>query len=263
MAIQLNERDQLIFKLIDEHHVLLEKHISWFIAESDKPVLIRDRLRKLFYLDYLQCHRHGSKLPWWTTPTKPLVYMLTGISRQSDENEELDLFDSAVQRHFLEVANIRMLCLMAKKDGDLKDFEWLTYRAPNGQYSNLDALISIKTESNEQVLGLINHPEADHQFLLRLKNCLSQTPARGILVVSRDEAHQKQLQELLCTHGDNAWFQRVLFVTHHELYRNGITKACLEKSEKQQVNLFGLPLAASVALAPWVATFSSTSALSA
>src|ERR1700682_2755753 len=82
MAIQLNERDHLIFKLISEHQVLLEKHIAWFISCDDKPVLIRDRLRKLFYLDYLLCERHGGKLPWWTTPTTPLVYMLSPMSRQ-------------------------------------------------------------------------------------------------------------------------------------------------------------------------------------
>ena len=56
--------------------MLLEKHIAWFISCDEKPVLIRDRLRKLFYLDYLLCERHGGKLPWWTTPTKPLVHAL-------------------------------------------------------------------------------------------------------------------------------------------------------------------------------------------
>src|SRR6185437_6150778 len=80
MAIQLNERDYQIFKLLDEHQVLLEKHILWFVAADDKPVLIRDRLRKLFYLDYLICQRHDNKLPWWTTPTKPLVYMLAPLA---------------------------------------------------------------------------------------------------------------------------------------------------------------------------------------
>src|SRR5215475_12156302 len=103
MAIQLNERDHLIFKMIDEHQVLLEKHISWFISGDDKPVLIRDRLRKLFYLDYLLCQRHSTKLPWWTTPTKPLVYMLSPMSKQQSESasDELDLFDANVQRHLL------------------------------------------------------------------------------------------------------------------------------------------------------------------
>src|SRR5580693_4875093 len=121
MAIQLNDRDHLIFKLIEEHQVLLEKHISWFIAPDDKPVLIRDRLRKLFYLDYLLCQRHSTKLPWWTTPTKPLVYMLSPMSKNisGTEEENLDLLDSSVQRHLLEVANIKMLALMAQQAGEI------------------------------------------------------------------------------------------------------------------------------------------------
>src|SRR5271154_3585840 len=128
MAIQLNDRDELIFNLIEEHHVLLEKHIAWFISGEDKPVLIRDRLRKLFYLDYLLCHRHGTKLPWWTTPTKPLVYMLSPMTRSivGCSASEIDLFDSDVQRHLLEIANLRMLHLMGVKDGQIKDFEWTT-----------------------------------------------------------------------------------------------------------------------------------------
>ena len=88
MAIQLNERDYLIFKLLAEHNVLLEKHIAWFISQEDKPVLIRDRLRKLFYLDYLLCQRYDNKLPWWTTPTKPLVYMLTPLARTMSGNDK-------------------------------------------------------------------------------------------------------------------------------------------------------------------------------
>ena len=124
MAIQLNERDHLIFQLINEHQVLLEKHISWFISGDDKPVLIRDRLRKLFYLDYLLCHRHGTKLPWWTTPTKPLVYMLSPMSRSVSglPEQEHDLFDANVQRHLLEVANLRMLYLVAVNEGHIRDF---------------------------------------------------------------------------------------------------------------------------------------------
>src|SRR5271163_667112 len=101
MAIQLNDRDYLIFKLLAEHNVLLEKHISWFIAGEEKPVLIRDRLRKLFYLDYLLCHKPETTLPWWTTPTKPLVYMLSPISRDisGQSSEPYDLLDEEKQRH--------------------------------------------------------------------------------------------------------------------------------------------------------------------
>src|SRR5271155_3413159 len=128
MAIQLSERDMMIFKFIEEHHVLLEKHIAWFISCDEKPVLIRDRLRKLFYLDYLLCHRHATKLPWWTTPTKPLVYMLSPIARSVsglDENN-LDLMDALVQRHFLEVANLRMLYMVEEKNSRIKELKWTT-----------------------------------------------------------------------------------------------------------------------------------------
>jgi len=78
MAIQLNDRDHLIFNLIDEHQVLLEKHISWFISGEDKPVLIRDRLRKLFYLDYYcatvtapNCHGGRHQPNHWFTCSLP------------------------------------------------------------------------------------------------------------------------------------------------------------------------------------------------
>src|SRR5271156_2633210 len=110
MAIQLSERDYLIFKLLAEHNVLLEKHIAWFIAAEDKPVLIRDRLRKLFYLDYLLCQRYDEKLPWWTTPTKPLVYKLAPLAKAMSglKNLEGELIDNQQEQKFLEVANIRM-----------------------------------------------------------------------------------------------------------------------------------------------------------
>ncbi len=71
-----------------------------FVAPENKPVLIRDRLRKLFYLDYLICQRHDNKLPWWTTPTKPLVYMLAPLARTvsgASENEN-DVYNNDWQR---------------------------------------------------------------------------------------------------------------------------------------------------------------------
>src|SRR5437868_12180989 len=143
MAIQLNERDELIFNLIEEHQVLLEKHIAWFISTEPKPVLIRDRLRKLFYLDYLLCQRHRDTLPWWTTPTKPLVYTLSpmtrGLVRLGDM--ELDVNDLNIQRHLLEVANLRMLFHVAKTDNAIEDFDWTTC-SRIGQTGNIDSKVT-------------------------------------------------------------------------------------------------------------------------
>jgi hypothetical protein len=232
MAIQLNDRDHLIFKLIDEHQVLLEKHISWFISGEDKPVLIRDRLRKLFYLDYLLCHRHGTKLPWWTTPTKPLVYMLAPMTRGllGKGQSEIDLFDSDIQRNLLEIANLRMLHLIGVKDNQISDFEWTT--APADGSSGLDAKVRFRAHGLENRLGIVNHPAADVTALKKLEASMQNEGVQSILIVSRDEAHQKAVQTVVCS--SPMLSKRVFFATHHELYKIGVVntkwQACDQKT---------------------------------
>ncbi|HEY9773682.1 MAG TPA: hypothetical protein V6C81_07715 [Planktothrix sp.] len=237
MAIQLNDRDHLIFKLIDEHQVLLEKHISWFISGEDKPVLIRDRLRKLFYLDYLLCHRHGTKLPWWTTPTKPLVYMLSPMTRSivGCGTSPLDLFDSEVQRHLLEVANLRMLHLMGVKDNQIADFEWTTLRADSESKKIIDAKVRFNCGGTEHRLGIINHPTADANLVKELESALTEG-VHHVLIVSRDEAHQRVLQSQ-CV-GSQLLAKRCLFATHHELYKSGIVMTKWQSCDTKCANLF-------------------------
>jgi hypothetical protein len=223
MAIQLNDRDHLIFKLIDEHQVLLEKHISWFISGDDKPVLIRDRLRKLFYLDYLLCHRHATKLPWWTTPTKPLVYMLSSMTRSVSglAEEEIDLFDSNIQRHLLEVANIRMLFLVGVRDTQIREFEWTTCKLKVGEVKGLDAKAVFRCGDTPHRVGIMNHPGISETLIPSIESSLQDTGVEKILIVSRDDAHQVQLQKALA--GASSMVRnRCLFATHHELYRTGI-----------------------------------------
>lgn len=236
MAIQLNDRDHLIFKLIDEHQVLLEKHISWFISGEDKPVLIRDRLRKLFYLDYLLCHRHGTKLPWWTTPTKPLVYMLSGMTRNISglQQTELDLFDSDIQRHLLEIANLRMLHLMGVKDGHITDFEWTTCRAGLG--STLDAKVKSTVNNIDNKFGIINHPAADQSLIKKLETSLQCDGIGSVLIVSRDDIHQKTLQALLSS--SPTLSKRCFFATHHELYKVGIVGTKWQGCDGRNGSLF-------------------------
>ncbi len=243
MAIQLNDRDQLIFKMIDEHQVLLEKHISWFISGDDKPVLIRDRLRKLFYLDYLLCQRHSTKLPWWTTPTKPLVYMLSPMSKQQAESvhEELDLFDANVQRHLLEVANVRMLCLMSQKEAEITDFEWST-RKPTLTNGSLDAVVTFNAQEKSHKVGIINHPSDKNKLVSHIELAFKEEAVDLVLVISRDDIHQKQLQDFVTTAKSSFDAKKVLFITHHELYKSGITKACWLNAECEESGFFANPL---------------------
>jgi hypothetical protein len=254
MAIQLNERDHLIFRLISEHQVLLEKHIAWFISGEDKPVLIRDRLRKLFYLDYLLCQRHNSKLPWWTTPTKPLVYMLSPISRTISDSaaESLDLFDSEVQRHFLEVANIRMVCLVAKKDGDVEDLSWTTCKSKSdAAVSGPDAIVTLTTKRGVRKIGIFNHPDSGKIDSANLLACFAQEGVDVIGIVSRDEGHQEILRKQISQYADGFDFRKVLLVTHHNLYKLGITKACWGSAQSETIDLIDGSVASSNATMPW------------
>jgi len=239
MAIQLNERDHQIFKLIAEHQVLLEKHISWFISGDEKPVLIRDRLRKLFYLDYLLCQRHTTKLSWWTTPTKPLVYMLSPMSQKLSGSviEEGDLSDCELQRHLLEVANVRMLCLAAQKAGEITGFNWTTCNSSGSSPKTLDAIIKFVARSQERTLGLLNHAEYDKDLAQRLELAFSELSVDTIVIVFRDENHQELIRRQLCQETDGQILGKVLSVSHYALYKSGIVNANWNDLSSNSVNL--------------------------
>lgn len=241
MAIQLNDRDLLIFQLIDEHRVLLEKHISWFISGEDKPVLIRDRLRKLFYLDYLLCHRHGTKLPWWTTPTKPLVYMLSGISRSAANvgEEDLDLYDSEIQRHFLEVANLRMLGLIDQKDEKLTKFSWTTVKTLTPGKA-VDAFVTFTQNARTHKIAIVNHPAATTELTASVDEAIK-SGAEHVLLVSRDDAHQAALQKVIASSG-SINIKRCLFATHHEIYREGLVSTQWTTCDATKSSVFAKPV---------------------
>jgi len=224
MAIQLSDRDSTIFRFIEEHQVLLEKHIAWFISCDEKPVLIRDRLRKLFYLDYLLCERHGGKLPWWTTPTKPLVYMLSPMTRQLVRAGEshFDLSDCEVQRHLLEVANLRMLFLMDQKESLISDCNWTTTKKTKIDDASTDACVTFKRNGVTQKVGIINHPTIAADAIASIASDAIGSGCDAIWVISRDEAHQRILQKSLVS---SAVAGKIAFTTHQEIYKSGVVKA--------------------------------------
>jgi len=235
MAIQLNERDELIFSLIEEHKVLLEKHIAWFISGEQKPVLIRDRLRKLFYLDYLLCQRHPNTLPWWTTPTKPLVYTLSPMARDivGSAEGDLDLNDSEIQRHLLEVANVRMLLLFAQRDGQISSLNWTTC-APEA--SHVDAKVSFVRNGMTHHVGILNQPGADEKLAVRLHSSLMESDVDMLWLISRDEDHQQSLQRILVS--SDSISRSCAFATHQDLYKSGVVESRWENSDRRQLAMF-------------------------
>ncbi len=239
MAIQLNDRDHLIFNLINEHQVLLEKHISWFIADENKPVLIRDRLRKLFYLDYLLCHRHGTKLPWWTTPTKPLVYLLSDVAKSATgiEHDEVDRFDAEWQRHHLEVANLRMLYLISQKNEKISDFKWTTCSEKEKADHGIDAKVSFTCNGIAYDIGIANNPEK----LNNLESAIKGAGVEMILLVARDDETKEELQKEIAAKTDSSLAKYCFFSTHQKLYKKGMVASKWENSEKRELNLFPRP----------------------
>lgn len=244
MAIQLNDRDYLIFKLLDEHQVLLEKHIAWFITNEDKPVLIRDRLRKLFYLDYLLCQRHDTKLPWWTTPTKPLVYMLAPLARtiSGAKANENNIFDCDWQQRHLEIANIRMIFLIAQKEELVRNFQWITcHPAMDSNKQVFDAFISCAWTSVNHRIGLISHPEISTELAAQLEQELVSGNVTDIMIISRDQSHQENLQKLLSGFQAKTSKNNIVFATHQDLYKSGLNKTCWLNLNREQINFSGLP----------------------
>lgn len=232
MAIQLSDRDTMIFKFIEEHQVLLEKHIAWFISCDDKPVLIRDRLRKLFYLDYLLCERHGGKLPWWTTPTKPLVYMLSPMTRQLMRagESQFDLSDCETQRHLLEVANLRMLFLVDQKEGLISDVEWTTSKKTKIDDQMVDATVSIKRNGITQKIAIINHPTVSDDQIAAMAESATTNGCAAVWVISRDDVHQRQLQKALVS---KSVASKIAFTTHQDIYKSGVVKAKWQSASEQ------------------------------
>lgn len=231
MSIQLSERDMMIFKFIEEHQVLLEKHIAWFISCDEKPVLIRDRLRKLFYLDYLLCQRHAGKLPWWTTPTKPLVYMLSPMARGmvSGMECEMDLSETDIQRHLLEVANLRMIFLTDQKSGLISDFSWKTI--PSDGFATIPATVSFKRNNTTHRAAIINNfGLCAEKVQAAAEKVLGDGAVDMVWIVSSDEAQQEKLQQALC---NSSIANRLAFTTHQEVYKAGIVKSKWQSVNRQ------------------------------
>ena len=236
MAIQLNERDYQIFKLLDEHNVLLEKHISWFVAPEDKPVLIRDRLRKLFYLDYLICQRHENRLPWWSTPTKPLVYMLAPLARTisgADQKDD-DFNNNDWQRNHLEIANIRMIFLIAQKEGYIEKFNWQTCLNVKQERLVYSAKVSFMSQTCSEVMGLICHPQLSEDLLNLLAKELDNQEIK--IIISRDLHHQENVQKLLINLNNHKNINNILLTTHSDLYKSGLSKVRWHNILGQQVS---------------------------
>ncbi len=229
MAVQLTDRDYSIFRVIEEHGVLLEKHIASFLSSGPKPSFVRDRLRKLQYSEYVICGTHDGMLSWWKSPTKPLVYALSPMARDliaaREAEEDLRHFD--IQRHLLEVANLRMLFHIEEQEGRISDLKWTTCRPKSGVPSGLDAKVSFTCNGKRYKIGIVNHASGQlDSTVKRLESAVAEGDVELVCVISPDQQRQQALQKMIAARiEDNSILHDcVALAPHKQLYKLGVVK---------------------------------------
>ena len=175
--------------------------------------------------------------------------MLSGISRSVAEvaEESLDLYDSEVQRHFLEVANLRMLGLIDQKDERLTNFKWTTVKT-TGEKKAVDANVSFSLNGKTHKVAIVNHAAATTDLNILIDDAIT-SGAEHVLLVSRDDAHQEILQKIVAQSG-SVNVKRCLFATHHEIYREGLVVTHWMTADQKQASVFATP-ASEAAAANW------------
>jgi len=107
------------------------------------------------------------------------------------------LFDSDIQRHLLEVANIRMLFMVGVRDAQVREFQWTTCKLKKDEVKRLDAKATFRCGDSPHRVGIMNHPTISESLIPSIESALQDTGVEKILIVSRDDAHQVQLQKFL------------------------------------------------------------------
>jgi hypothetical protein len=246
MPVQLTDRDYEIFKVIEEHGVLLEKHISYFLPANGKPSFVRDRLRRLSYCEYVVTGTHDSMLSWWTSPTKPLMYALSPATREliGAKDHDRDLGHFQYQRHLLEVANIRMLFHRDERQGRISGVQWTTKSRTPQQAAGLDAKVSFLYQGKIQKIGIINQASREIEDLARrLESTIAEEDVDLVCVIAADQSRLQAIQSHLAGATGNAsvFKDRVVLTTHKQLYKSGIVDGTWQDIEKNNVSILVKP----------------------
>ena len=243
MPVRLTERDHAIFRLIDEHGLLLEKHLSYFLWSDQKPSFVRDRLRRLQYFDYVVCSTHDGKLSWWNSPTQPLMYALSPMTRDliGASDYELDLRHFEVQRHLLEVANLRMIFYKDEKDGTISNLQWTTCRPHSNRLCALDAKVSLVYQDKLHNIGVLNQSSTELDCLVsRLSAAVGDDAVEMVCVISADQERQNVLEKKITDKlGDMSWLRDcVALAPHKQLYKSGVVKTRWQGIGMRDASLF-------------------------
>jgi hypothetical protein len=218
VSIELTPRDFSVFNYLNEHQVLLEPHISWFVLNGHRAVM-RDRLRKLYYLDYLDCWRAQYQMPWAARIAKPTVYSLTERSRQylPENQASAQITCEKIEEHHLALANLRMLLLQAAQNQEIR-CAWQSRKTGTDLFG-LDAVFALHSQDHQYSFGVINQPRDLSVLTARVRASLNSAKIDRFLIVT-DEPAQTELIERHLSNDQLA--RNCIFATHKEIYKNGV-----------------------------------------
>jgi hypothetical protein len=235
VSIELTPRDFSVFNYLNEHQVLLEPQISWFVLNGHRAVM-RDRLRKLYYLDYLHCWRAQYQMPWAARIAKPTVYSLTERSRQClpDNQGSPQIICEKIEEHHLALANLRMLLLQAAQNNEIS-FVWQSQKAGNDLFG-VDAVFALRLQDQQYSFGIINQPRDLSDLKARVRASLYSAKIDRCLIVTNESAQRELVERHLSF---DQLGRNCIFATHKEIYKNGLRGLILSGTNSSISSHFG------------------------
>jgi hypothetical protein len=162
------------------------------------------------------------------------------------------LTENKVQRHYLELANLRMLLLMAQKDGLISSVQWTTIKSTSTA-PTIEATVSFVAGSEQKTVGIINSPFAEGQSLvMQLEAAFKESGVNQLWIICQDKIHQALLQEIVAA--AKLFGDKVLFATHSDLYSLGIARSKWQTADRQTVGIVDQAVIDAVAAANAAAT---------
>jgi hypothetical protein len=182
-------------------------------------------------------------LSWWKSPTKPLVYALAPTTRDliGARDGVVDLRHFEVQRHLLEVANLRMIFHMDEREGRISELQWTTIKPSAHGPCGLDAKVSFIWKGRPRRVGIINQSSRNLDNIVnRLKSAVAENAAEIVCLVSPDPAIQQAIQEHIVTSvgSDPVLRDCVALAPHKQLYKLGVVQASWQGIGMRDTSIF-------------------------
>jgi len=130
-----------------------------------------------------------------------------------------------------------MIFLIAQTKGFLQSFQWKTCQPIEDNAQIFDALVSCSSQSVNHNLALLSHPKLNSDLLGKIEQEVINKGITNLMIISRDQSHQADLQKLLASHTGLLNVNKIVFGIHQDLYKSGIDEVQWSNVAGQHINL--------------------------